>query len=484
EYEGRSVLKEHFDYLRRAKIGYYLPCYELKECPKLEPEKDPRRQEAKPTEEMIKKAKKEIVEIAEKNPDFVVWRGFIDLSEKIPQIENEVISQVEEYIKSKGGSATTEELVERILGKKKETPEFGRWCIALNKKLESKKLTFVLVSKKGYGKWNTWLNLVTLEKDLPIKVRKKLPVFLSRSNIEVEANIREFEKEEKRKESRNKHILTWREVLSGGVRVRKGYRNLLKGEMELEGRDGSRTYTLFYFPEKNYILGLGKYYRENFVVQSAQLFMEWEGDHFKLSLRKEKKPFHAPMLVYEPEGDKFVLKDAEISSEIDVDKRAFISRVELKEITERLEEFRKIPDLTALLREIFKSFGEAEKSFRIHYLKVCHIADLINGIPSEDVIKSLLGNEEFVADEEFGYFFLDLNKASEIPIQKEETPEEERIKGFEKLIEKMDKEEEIEEKPWVPKKKRKFKKKKPPRVPKNGFFAEKLKEALDKNEEE
>lgn len=484
EYEGRGILKEHFKYLKRAKIGYYLPSYELKECPKLSPEKDPRKEETQPSDEIVRKSRKELMEIAEKSPEFCIWGNFIDIAEKIPEPEDEAISQVEEYIKGKGSSATTEELVERVLGKSKDDPSFGRWCLGLNRKLTSKKLTFVLVSKKGYGRWNTWVNLVNLEKNLPVKIRKKLPIFFSRSKVEIDAYLRDFEREEKKRESRNRYLLTWREVLSGAVRVRKGMRNLLKGELELEARDGGRSYKLFYFPERNYILGFGKYFKENFVVQGAQLFLEWEGDHFKLSLRKEKKPFHAPMLLYDADSDRFTLKDAEISSEIDVDKRVFITREELSELISRMEELRKIPDLTALIREIVKSFGEAEKGFLIHYLKIYHILDIIHGTPKEDVVRSLLGNEEFVLQEEFGYFKLDLNKAMEIPIEKEETPEEEKKRGFEKFAEERMEEEELKEKPWIPKKKkRKFKKKKPPRAPREGFFAEKLKEALDKNDE-
>lgn len=483
EYEGRGILEEHFKYLKRAKIGYYLPSYELKECPKLAPENDPRKEETQPSEEIIKRSRKELMEIAEKDPEFCIWGNFIDIANKIPEPADEDIDRVEEYIKGKGESAATEELVERVLGKSKDDTSFGRWCLGLNKKLSEKRLTFVLVSKKGFGKWNTWVNLVNLERNLPVKVKRKLPIFFSRSKVEIDAYLRDFEREEKKRESRNRYLLTWREVLSGAVRVKRGMRNLLKGELELEARESGRTYKLFYFPERNYILGFGKYFKENFVVQGAQLFLEWEGDHFKVSLRKEKKPFHAPMLLYTPEGDRFTLKDAEISSEVDVDKRVFITREELAELMDRIEELRKIPDLTALIREVVKSFGEAEKGFLIHYLKIYHILDIIHGTPKGDVVKSLLGNEEFVPYEEFGYFKLDLNKAMEIPIEKEETPEEEKRKGFEKIAEEL-MEEELKGKPWVSKKKkRKFKKRKQPRAPREGFFAEKLKEAMDKNGE-
>ncbi len=477
EYEGGGILREHFSYLKRAKIGFYLPSYELKECPQLPEDEDPRKEEVKPTEEIVKNAKREIIEIAKKSPDLFVWRGYIDLASKIPKVEDSFVKLVEEYMSEMGKSSSTEELVEKILGKPKEDNSFGRWCLSLSKSLEARQLTFVLVSKKGFGRWNTWVNLVNLEKDLPIRVRRKLPIFFSRSKVEIDAYMRDFERGEKKRESRNRYILSWREVLSGAVRVRRGMRNILKGELDLEGRERGKAYKLYYFPEKNYILGLGNYYRENFVVQGAQLFLEWKDDHFDLSLRKEKKPFHAPMLIYQPEGDEFILKEAELSSEMDVEKHVFITRDEIKEILDKMHEFRAIGDLTALLRELVKDFGDPEQSFRINYLKLWHVAELVQGISKEEVILSLLGNEEFVQEEEFGYFNLDLNKAAKIPVEREEKVEKRREWERKRI--------EVENKKipdFVKKKKKGKRKQKKSSKVKEGFFAEKLKEAIEKKD--
>ncbi len=470
EYDGGGPLKEHFKYLSRRKVGFYLPSYELKECPKLPPEKDPRRQEKEPSEEFLKKCRKELQETVEKDKEIYRWGEFLVLSSRLKDISEDQLKELEEYLKGKGSSASTEELVERVLGKSREASDFGMWCLSLNRALSSKKLTFVLVSRRGYGRWNTWVNLVNLEKDLPIKVRRSLPIFTSRSRVEIETYLKDFEKEEKKTEARNKHILTWREVLSGAVRVRKGFRNLLGGELEIKARDRGNEYTLFYFPEKNMILGLSRYYKENLVVQGAQLFLEWKEDHFQLSLRMEKKPIRAPMVIYKPEGDRFELKDAEISTEVDLDARAFITRRELDLLLSRMDSWREIRDLTALVRELAKNFGDPEKDFRIHYLKLFHLLDLIHATAKEDLLKSLLGNPEFSQDEEdFGYFKLDLNRAVEIPVEKEEKPAISL---------------EVSEGPSRPKKKKKRKARKPSsQAAREGFFAEKLKEALDKKEE-
>ncbi len=471
QYEGSGPLKEHFKYLSRAKIGYYLPSYELKECPKLSPEKDPRKKEQEPSEELLKKSRREILELVEKDKEIFRWGDFLVYSSNLKEITDGELKEVEEYIKGKGASASTEELVERVLGKPKDSEEFPLWCLSLNRVLSSKRLTFVLVSRKEFGRWNTWLNLVNMEKNLPIKVRRTLPVFVARSKVELETYLREFEKREKKTETRNKHILTWREVLSGAVRVRKGLRNLLSGEMELRALAKTGEYTVHYFPEKNLILGLDRFYRENLVVQASQLFMEWKEDHFELSLRTEKKPFRAPMLIYHPEDDGFSLKDAEISTEMDLEPRAFISREELHLLIGKLRQWRVIRDLTALLRELIKNFGDPQQDFKIHYLKLLHLLDIIHATPKEDLLKALLGNPEFYQDEEeFGFFKLDLNKAVEIPVEKEEVQE--------KPLSEMSRDR-IFKKP-----KRKKKSRKPSRpAPKEGFFAEKLKEALDKKEE-
>ncbi len=470
EYDGGGPLKEHFKYLSRRKVGFYLPSYELKECPKLPPEKDPRREEREPSEEFLKKCRKEVMEAVEKDREIYRWGEYLVLSSKLKEIADEQLKDIEEYIKGKGASASTEELAERVLGKSKSSADFGLWCLSINRALASKRLTFVLVSRKGYGRWNTWLNLVNLERNLPIKVKRTLPIFTSRSKVELEAYLRDFEKEEKKVEAKNKHILTWREVLSGAVRVRKGLRNLLGGELEVKALDRGDTYTLFYFPEKNIILGLSKYYRENLVVQGAQLFLEWKEDHFQLSLRMEKKPFRAPMLLYNPEDDWFTLKDAEVSTEVDLDPRAFITKEELELLLSKLRQWRKIKDLTALVRELVKNFGDPEKDFRIHYLKLFHLLDIVHGTPKEDLLKALLGNPEFYLDQEdFGYFKMDINRAVEIPVEKEERPA--TAQPAEEKVFKSKK-----------KKRKRFKKPSPP-ASREGFFAEKLKEALDKKEE-
>ncbi len=475
EYEGGGPLKEHFKYLARAKIGYYLPSYELKECPELPQDKDPRKAEREPSEELLKKSRKEILELIEKDKNIYRWGDFLIQTSGLKEIDDSVIKQVEEYIKGKGSSVSTAELVERVLGKSKDSEDFPIWCLSLNRALSSKKLTFVLVSKRGFGRWNTWLNLVNMEKNLPIKVKRTIPVFTARSKVELETYLREFEKEEKKTEARNKHILTWREVLSGAVRVRKGFRNLLSGEMELKAVSKTGDYTVYYYPEKNLILGLSRYYRENLVVQASQLFLDWKNDHFELSLRTEKKPFRAPMLTYNPEDDSFALKDAEVSTEMDVEPRAFLSREELQLLLGKINQWRRIRDLTALVRELVKNFGDPQQDFKIHYLKLFHLLDLIHGTPKEDLLRSLLGNPEFYQEEgEFGYFKLDLNRAVEIPVEKEEKVEEppsyeppaDRLTKFKK-----------------PKRKRKYRKPSRGKVSKEGFFAEKLKEALDKKEE-
>ncbi len=475
EYEGGGPLKEHFKYLARAKVGYYLPSYELKECPELPPEKDPRKTEREPSEELLKRCRREILELVEKDKNIYRWGDFLIQASSLKEINDEHIKQVEEYIKGKSSSASTEELVERVLGKSRDSEDFPIWCLSLNRALSSKKLTFVLVSKKGFGKWNTWLNLVNLEKNLPIKVKRTLPVFTARSRVEIETYLREFEKGEKKAEARNKHILTWREVLSGAVKVRKGFRNLLGGEMELKAVSRTGEYTVYYYPEKNMILGLSGYYRENLVVQASQLFLEWKEDQFELSLRTEKKPFRAPMLTYNPEDDSFALRDAEVSTEMDVETRAFLSREELQLLLGKINQWRRIRDLTALVRELVKSFGDPQQDFKIHYLKLFHLLDIIHGTPKEDLLKALLGNPEFYQEEgEFGYFKLDLNRAVEIPVEKEEKAEEspsyepssEKLAGFRK-----------------PKRKKKYRKPSRPKASREGFFAEKLKEALDKKEE-
>ncbi len=470
EYDGGGPIKEHFKYLSRRKVGFYLPSYELKECPKLPPEKDPRREEREPSEEFLKKCRREVLEVVEKDREIYRWGEFLVLSSSLKEISEEQLKDLEEYIKGKGASASTEELAERVLGKSRASEDFGLWCLSINRALSSKRLTFVPVSRKGYGRWNTWLNLVNLERNLPIKVKRLLPIFTSRSKVELEAYLRDFEKEEKKQEAKNKHILTWREVLSGALRVRKGLRNLLGGELEVKALDRGNQYTLFYFPEKNIILGLSKYYRENLVVQGAQLFLEWQEDHFQLSLRMEKKPFRAPMLLYDPEDDRFTLKEAEVSTEVALDPRAFITKEELELLLSKLRQWRKIRDLTALVRELVKNFGEPEKDFRIHYLKLFHLLDIVHATPKEDLLKALLGNPEFYQEEEdFGYFKMDINRAVEIPVEKEERAETPRP---------------VEERVFRPRKKKRKRIRKPsPPAAKEGFFAEKLKEALDKKEE-
>ncbi len=497
EYEGEGPLKEHFDYLKRARIEFYLPSYATGKKPQiLPPEKDPRMQDRQVHESKLREAKKLVKAVVEKVKDFYWWGDKFDFVEARKDIPDELVRKMEDYVNEKKSSASTEELVEKFLETSPADREFGRWCLSLNYTLEHNyKLSFVAVSYKGWGRWNTWSNLVEMQKDLPIVVENDRPPFVSRSTFEIQTDLRHFKMEEKKREQKGKFILGWREVLSGAVRVGKYIKNHLPRELELQikEKERGRYYTVYYFPEKGFILGLKDYFKENFVVQGTQFFLEWndESKEFEFYIRRAKKPFHAPWLHYKSEGDLFILHEGDISSEVEVPKHIFITRQELEDITSRLESLRKIQDLTALLREVLKSYGEAENSFRIHYIKAYHIVDLINAAKKDNVILALIGNEEFVHDsEEWGFFSLDLTKAIEIPIVEEEKKEEvveEEVSAEEPEVEEALEEIREERERMRKRKQRRRQRKHAPserQQREESFFAEKLKEALKIKEEE
>lgn len=501
EYDGEGPLKDHFDYLKRAHIGFYLPAYATgKKAEFLPPEKDPRIHSKEINESKVREAKKIVKSVVEKSKDFYLWGDKFDLVKEKREIAADIVKAMEAYINQKKESASSEELTEKFLGRSPSDEDFGKWCLSLNYTLENNyKLTFVPVSYRGWGKWNTWSNLVEMQKGLPILVENTRSPFVSKSSFEIQTELKHFKIEEKKREQKGKFILSWREVLSGAVRVGKFVKNHLPRELELRIRDKERNryYTVYYFPEKGFILGLKDYFKENFVVQGTQLFMEWneEREEFEFYIRRAKKPFHAPWLHYRSEDDAFYLHEGDISSEVEVPKHIFITRQELEDIIGRLDKLRKIQDLTALLREVLKSYGEVENSFRMHYIKAYHIVDLISAATKDNVILAFVGNEEFVQDsEEWGFFSLDLTKAIEIPIVEEEkaVKEERREELVTPVMRKEPEVEKVKEKLREEKERlRRRKEKRKKRIPgkedrrKESFFAEKLKEALDfKNNED
>ena len=105
-----------------------------------------------------------------------------------------------------------------------------------------------------------------------------------------------------------KVYLTWREILSGGIKIPRSLAKVLTHAREYTFTDPEedKTYTLFYYPNAGYFLGLRDFYVANNIPQGTSLTLERKGPgQFHFWIKKSKKKISALKLAYDPAEDRF-----------------------------------------------------------------------------------------------------------------------------------------------------------------------------------
>ncbi len=217
-----------------------------------------------------------------------------------------------------------------------------------------------------------------------------------------------------------KVYLTWREIVSGGLKVPRSLGKELSHFREYTFTDpeDNKSYTLYYYPSANFFLGLEGFYSHANIPQGTSLTLEKTGPNtFNFWIKKSKKKISVSRMAYDFDKDEFQDTGEESYSFAEPNKIIFIERETLAKLLSLYAQ-RADLDLRDLLTLIFKSPALGGTSHSLHFLRAYHLVDLIRQTTQEDVETVLLNSSDFSkSDKKKGLFYY-----QEPYVPKEEAP--------------------------------------------------------------
>jgi hypothetical protein len=403
DYTGGGVFRKYVDYMKKTKTQVLLPsdC----EGKGLAPEtmvkaEDPRLTELPMIDRDMKTLEKNLRTALAKSDRFFSWNDRWQLAAKQVAIPEEKVKEAEKYLQEARSSAATEELIGLFFGLEPSHDLFDITCVSFNSALEKKyKKEYVFVSPLGWGRWHLKSILNSFLEELPLAAP---PARLPETEATEKPQLSTFH------EFPLKIYLTWREVLSGGVRVPKSLNKELSHAREYTFVDAeeNKSYTVFYYPTGCFFLGLKDFFIANNIPQGTSLTLERKGPvQFNFWLKKSKKKITVPQLNYVPAEDKFVSPGAEAFSFALPNKIIFLEKETLAQLL-AMNEQRQDKDLHDLLVLVFQKFGLESDGHSLHFLRAYHLVDLLRQTTQEDVETTLLNSPEFsTTEKKKGLFF-------------------------------------------------------------------------------
>ena len=422
DYSSGGIFRKHVDYMKKTSTQVLIPSNcDGKSLPPeiLQKENDPRLNELPMTDKDLKKLEKNLKLALLKSDKFFNWNDSWQLeSNRIP-ITNKEIKKIEKLFEQTPLSTATTDLIPQIFDIDKNNELFAIHCFSLNFALEKDfKKKFVNISPEEWGKWFSKERLDSFLVNLPItKGKAKVPTLDDTKHESISPA----------SETPLKVYLTWREVLSGCIKIPKNMNRHFSQSREyiFTDTDDGQKYVVYYYPSSNIFYGLHEFYEKNNVPQGASLTIEKKtltSCHF--CLKKSKKKLEVPHLTYDPVKDEIKDTEEEVFTFSLPNKIIFLERETLTTLL-TLYGQRKNADLKDLLILIFKTFGLEGEALTVHYQRAFHLVDFIKRTTIEDVEKVLLNSPEFTQSEKSkGLFFYQLE------VEPLEEP------GLEELIEK------------------------------------------------
>lgn len=403
DYTGGGLFRKYIDYMKKTKTQVLLPsdCEGKTLAPeKMEKADDPRLSELPMTDRDIKALEKNLRTALSKSDKFFSWNDFWQLAKNQVAIPEEKIKDLEKHIQETRLAAPTEELVNKFFGLEASHNLFDMTCLSLNYLLEKKyKKEFVFVTPIRWGKWHLKSILNSFLDSLPLAASAaKLPSMEGTEKPQLSTS-HDFPL---------KIYLTWREVLSGGVRVPKSLNKELSHAREytfLDAEEG-KSYTVYYYPSDCFFLGLKDFFQVNNIPQGTSLTLERKNpSQFNFWLKKSKKKISVPQLSYDPKEDRFNDTGEEAFTFALPNKIIFLEKETLARLL-FLHVQKDERDLRELLILIFKSFGLESDDHSLHFLRAYHLVDVIKQTTQEDIETTLLNSPEFTSSEKKkGIFF-------------------------------------------------------------------------------
>ncbi len=402
DYTGGGTFRKYIDYMKKSKTQVLLPSNlgGLGSEPQIMgKDNDPRLTELPMTDKDLKTLEKNLRSALTKSPAFFNWSDYWQLMANQPSIPEDKIKEMEAQIGAAKESAATGDLIKKFIGLEASHDLFDIHCLWLNHVLETKyKKEFLQVSPLEWGRWHLKSILNALPEKLPLSSEPaSLPEFETAEKIEV-TPFHAFPL---------KVYLTWREILSGGVKIPKGFNKELSHSREyiFTDADENKNYTVFYYPQQGYFLGLKEFFAANGIPQGTSMTLERKGPvHFHFWLKKSKKKISVAKLAYDPEKDLFA--DAGETATLALpNKIIYLERDTLLKMIGFYPE-RTDRNLRDLLILVFKHFGPPSAGFSLHFLRAYHLVDILKRTSQEDVEYTLLNSFEFTkSDKKKGIFY-------------------------------------------------------------------------------
>jgi hypothetical protein len=401
DYTGGGTFRRYIDYMKKTKTQVLLPSNvgNAGQTPRvMGRDADPRLTELPMTDRDLKTLEKNLRATLAKSPAFFSWNDAWQLTAHQPAVPEEKIQELVSRLTSTRESIATADVVRILFGLEPSSDLFDIHCLTLNHLFETKgKKEFILVSPVGWGKWHLKAILASLPEHLPISAPEApQPAFEPLEPVEV-APFHEFPL---------KVYLSWREILSGAVRIPKAFNKDLAHAREyvFTDADENKSVTVFYFPQEGLFLGLKDYFAANNIPQGTSMTLERKGPvQFHFWLKKSKKKLSVAKLAYDADAD--VFSDAgEVSTLALPNKIIYLERdtlTKLIALTPQREGF----DLKQLLLLVFKTFSPAATNHALHYLRAYHLVDILRRTSQDLVELTLLNSVEFSkSDKKKGIF--------------------------------------------------------------------------------
>jgi len=402
DYPGGGVYRKYIDYMKKTRTQVLLPSnIEGRNQPSeiMAKGDDPRLTELPMTERDLKALEKSLRGRLAKDPNVFGWNDFWQLAAKRVEILPEKVKEIENDFAETRLSAATEDLVKKFFGLEASSDLFDLTCLSLAALLEKKyKKDFILLAQSGWGKWHLKTILAALPENLPLSApMAKLP------------EVEEVEKPEMSivQAFPIKIYLTWREILSGGIKVPRSLGKELSHAREyafVDSEEG-KSYTLYYYPNQNFFLGLQDFYAQYNIPQGTSLTLEKTGPNtFKFWVKKSKKKMSVLRLGYDVEKDEFIDAGEEVYTHAEPNKIIYIEKETLAHLLP-FAATREGLDLKDLVVLIFKDPALATSSHSLHFLRAYHLIDMLHQTNQEDVEYTLLNSPEFSkSDKKKGVF--------------------------------------------------------------------------------
>ncbi|HPW17200.1 MAG TPA: hypothetical protein PLP83_02335 [Candidatus Aminicenantes bacterium] len=402
DYPGGGVFRKYIDYMKKTRTQVLLPsdCEGRGQAAEIMAKgDDPRLTELPMTERDLKALEKNLRARLAKDPNVFAWNDLWQLAAKRVEIPPEKVQEIQADIAAAGCSASTEDLVRKVFGLEASNDLFDLTALSLNTLLEKKyKREFILVSDAGWGRWHLRPVLNAMPDGLALAApAAEFPEIEAAERPEMSI-VQDFP---------IKVYLTWREIVSGGLKVPRSLGKSLARvrEYTFTETDENKAYTLFYFPNESYFLGLQDFYAQHNIPQGASLTLERTGPaSFKFWVKKSKKKMSVLRLGYDAETDMFTDPGGEAHTYAEPNKIIYIERDTLLRLLS-MAEAREGLGLKDFLVLVFKDPALATSAHALHFLRAYHLVDVVRQTTQEDVETVLLNSPEFTkSDKKKGVF--------------------------------------------------------------------------------